>query len=107
MGGDALSAAGEAQTFLGGGFDADAGHVHAAGIRENLPHLGNMGCQLGTLTQNGGVDVADGISLCADACRYVAQQGDAVRTLIALIGIREMLTNIPRAAAPSSASITA
>ena len=71
MGGDALTAAGEAEPFFGGGLDADAGGVHAAGGGKDLPHLRDVGSQLGTLAQDGGVDVADGVALLGNALNHV------------------------------------
>src|SRR5207237_10251292 len=57
--GDAFAPAGEAEALGGGGLDGDAGLVEPQDLGDAPSHGVAMGCDLGSLAENGDVDIAD------------------------------------------------
>ena len=94
MGGDALFLTGEAEPFLGGGFDADMPLPDAAQRGNALPHGGDMRFHLRGLRQHGRVDIADGIAVFTQQPHRLAQQFAAVRTFVTFVGIGEPAADV-------------
>ena len=71
---DSFLASCEAELLGGGGFDGDIIDVDAHDIGKGLLHLGNVRVELGTLSADGGIDVAYGVAFgCYDVDGFAKQ----------------------------------
>ena len=95
MGGDALPGAGEAEPFLGRRLDAAPPEIYTAGRRQTLPHLLDIGSELGGLGQNRRIQIGNGIAGLPDAVRDLREQPEAVCAPILRVRIREESTDVP------------
>ena len=87
---DALLCAGEAQSLLGGRLDRHLLDRAADGGGKVLAHLQDVRRQLGRLCQHGRIQIAELPAALAHERGNVPQQRDAVRALVARVGVREV-----------------
>lgn len=59
-----------------------------------MPHLGNERSQLGTLSRNCGVDIADTVTFLSQQLSNMSQQFEAADTFVPRVGVGEMLSNV-------------
>ena len=96
MGGNAKPLAGKAKVFFRGSFHAHIVQSKAQSIGNVLPHGRDMRCQLGCLTQNSGVNVANSITGFIQQTANLPQQHQGICSLVPRVGIRKMLADIPQ-----------
>ena len=90
MRGNALFGAGKAQSLLGGRLDRNLLDRAADGGGKVLAHLQNVRRELGRLREHGRIQIAELPAAFAHERGNVPQQRDAVRALVARVGIRKM-----------------
>ena len=73
VGGDPFAAAGKAEFLGGGGLDVDPVRLRTKDGGNILPHLRDMGSQLRALGDDGGIDVAESVTLVIRQRHDVAQ----------------------------------
>ena len=94
MRGNALFGAGKAQPLLGGRLDRNLLDRAADGGGKVLAHLQNVRRELGRLCEYGRIQIAELPAAFAHERGNVTQQRDAVRALVARVGIRKMLADV-------------
>ena len=94
MGCNPLFPAGKAQVLLSGGFEVDLAFLNAQGFCHHLAHGGDVGCQLGLLGNDRGVDVGDGISGTGDPLSHGLEQQNAGDPLVGWIRIGEEMADV-------------
>ena len=96
VGGNAKPLAGKAKVFFRGSFHAHIVQSKAQSIGNVLPHGRDMRCQLGCLTQNSGINVANSITGFIQQTANLPQQHQGICSLVPRVGIRKMLADIPQ-----------
>ena len=96
VGSNAKSLAGKAQMLLRGGLYAYRLYRQTESRRQIGTHGRDMGCKLGALAQQGGVDILDAPAVLLEDLCHAAGQFKAVGTGILRVIVREMLTDIPQ-----------
>ena len=94
MRGNALFGAGKAQSLLGGRLDRNLLDRAADGGGKVLAHLQNVRRELGRLCEHGRIQIAELPAAFAHERGNVTQQRDAVRALVARVGIRKVPSDV-------------
>ena len=94
MSSDTLLCTGEAQFFLSRRLDGNTVDIAFHGSGKILAHLHDMRRELGRLCEYGRIQIAELPAAFAHERGNVTQQRDAVRALVARVGIWKMLADV-------------
>ena len=97
VGSDAFFSSGEAEALCGGGFDAHLVEFAAHTCSHLLLHSRDVGIDFGTLSADGDIAIRQFITVFADEASHFAEQFFTVDTLVAWVGVGEMVADIAQA----------
>ena len=94
MYGDSFFASRETEVFRGGGFYRHAIKCNPESMGKLRPHLWDMRGESGALRDHDAVEVAADIAVLPDERFHLAEQREAVRTLVTGVGVWKMLAEV-------------